>query len=112
MRKYFTDAHVSICIGVHCDEVFESYEVSMVMGRDLRLSTCCRATWASWGRLCCAASDSMNVSGFWGGAIDALLCCEYIVKPKSSDNLGLSLFQAAFDTDVGGSEARYCLVAW
>lgn len=43
-----------------------------------RLSTCCSATCASCGRLCCAASESMNVSGFCGGAIAALFC-EYIV---------------------------------
>jgi len=42
-----------------------------------RLSTCCSATWASWGRLCCASLDNMKVSGFWGGAITAP-CWGYI----------------------------------
>lgn len=44
----------------------------------LRLSTCCSATCASCGRLCCAASESIKVSGFWGGAIAVGLFCEYI----------------------------------
>ena len=34
-----------------------------------QLSTCWSATWASWGRLCCASLESMKVSGFWGGTM-------------------------------------------
>ena len=55
MRKYLTERR--------CQWTAEGQALSQ-FGRDLRLSTCCKATWASWGRLCWASFESMKVSGF------------------------------------------------
>ena len=46
---------------------------------NLRLSTCCKATWVSLGRLCWASLDSMKVSGFWGGTMALPWWWEYIL---------------------------------
>lgn len=84
MRKYFT-AHVPL----ETESAHFSPATSCARGasgRDgtshrpsyLQLSTCCRATWASCGRFCCAASESIKVSGFCGGAMDELLW-EYMI---------------------------------
>jgi hypothetical protein len=61
IKKYFTTVFIS-------DRSFMIDNDGDVYSQ---LSTCCRATWASWGKLCCASLLNMKVSGFCGGAIVA-----------------------------------------
>lgn len=50
----------------------------------VRLSTCCRATWASCGRACWASVLSIKVSGFCEAAAILACCEEYIPSSKTS----------------------------
>lgn len=73
MRKYFTVPQVNLNALLTCETALRASAESRPDWIYLRLSTCCSATWASWGRRCWASVDNMKVSGFCGGAITAPL---------------------------------------